>query len=355
VKIKGKQAKPVMPTLWQVGSKFYIVREVNGRKRQLYLRGINAQASAVQMVAECDVAVVNNCYDAFAAKFRARKSISLQKAFDEWLKTSLQVSGNRPKVICTKTRLMKGFVSGCKKTHLSAVERADVERYVQSRNAQVSPTTAGDELTKLRTFFRFCISREWIEKNPALNVQGPKKSARTKDYVHVVGRAELELLKFKRPVYYYICYALWHTGLRIEELYRVRLEDIHECILHVRCDEERTKNAQGREVDLCQEAREMLRKCALSTLPHPETVRKVLRTACKRAKIAKITPHQFRHSRASIWHAEGLPKKNISVLLGHSGTDITENYIHPLPREMLNDAARRNTKPAKKSKKMRRL
>ena len=312
----------------------------------MFLRGINTKASALQMLAECDVAVVNNCYDAFAAKFKARKSISLQKAFDAWLETSLQVSGNRPKVLCTKRRLMKGFVSGCGKTHLSAVDRADVERYVERRNAQVSPTTAGDELTKLRTFFRFCIAREWIDKNPALNVQGPKKSKRTKDYVHVVGRNELELLQFKRPVYRYICHALWHTGLRIEELYRVRLEDIHDSILHVRCDEERTKNAQGREVDICQEGRGALRRCALSTLPHPETVRKVLRTACKRAKIAKITPHQLRHSRASIWHAEGLPKKNISVLLGHSGTDITEHYLHPLPRNMLNDTATGNQKTA---------
>ncbi len=333
MKIRGKKAEAIIPTLWELGGKFYIIREVNGRKRQLYLRGITMQQSAMQMAAECDIAVVNNTFEAFAGKFQARKSMSVAQAFSLWIQASEEVNKNKAKVIATKKRLAANFLAQVSSSHLSAIDRSAVEKYVSSRNVQVSPTTAGDELTKMRTFFRFCVSKGWISSNPAEGIQGPKKSARTKDYVHVITRSELDRLSFRRPVYRNICLALWHTGLRIEELYRVRLQDIHESILHVRCDEERTKNARGREVEISPEAREALRKVSLSDLPHTETVRKVLKRACKRAGLSSFTPHQFRHSRASLWLAQGLPKKNISALLGHSSTDVTESYLHPVAKE----------------------
>jgi site-specific recombinase XerD len=343
MRIKGKEATPIIPTLYKMGDNFYIVRAVNGRKRQLYLRGIHTDDSAKHMVSECDIAVVHNRYEEFAAKFAIRKSISLQGAADEWVRVSKCVTDNRPKVIRAKERLMQKFVDHCSGGHLSAVTQSQVCKYIELRNKCVRPTTAKDDLTKLRTFFRFCVSKEWISKSPAEGVKGPRASARTQDYVHVVDRAELESLTFVRPVYKYIVWSLWYSGLRIEELYRVRLADVHDSVLHVRCDEERTKSAKGRQVDICCAAKEMLRKAAMSDLPHPETVRKVLRTACKRAKVAKITPHQLRHSRASLWYAEGVPKKNISVLLGHSSTEITENYLHPVSKETINAliAARR--------------
>ena len=287
------------------------------------------------MLTEADIAVVNNRFDDFANKFTPRKSMSLDQAVDHWLKASKQVSDNKPKVIAAKRRLLTAFADQCSKAHLGAVERADVERFIRARNKCVSPTTASDELTRLRTFFRYCVAQDWITKNPCENIKGPKKSSSTKDYIHVVSAADLDMLKFKRPVYRHVCLALWHTGLRIEELYRVQLSDIHETMLHVRCDPtQRTKNAKGRQVQIGPKARKSLRTVSVLTLPHPETVRKVLKTACKRAGLAPMTPHQFRHSRASIWYAEGVPKKNISVLLGHSSTEITENYLHPIPKEM---------------------
>lgn len=340
MKIKGKNAETIIPTLYRIKNSYYIIRKVNGRKRQLYLRGIHTDDSAKQMVSACDVACVHNQYEDFAAKFAARKSISLSDAADEWVRVSKAVSDNRPKVVRAKQRLMERFVSYCS-GHLSAVSRAHVEKFVEMRNSEVRPTTVKDELTKLRTFFRFCISKDWIHKSPAEGIKGPKGSKRTRDYIHVVDRAELERLTFPRPVYKYIVWSLWFTGLRIEELYRLRLIDVHESIVHVRCDEERTKNASGREVDICEEAREMLRKTAMSCKPHPETVRKVMRTACKRAGVAKITPHQLRHSRASLWHAQGVPTKNVSVLLGHSSTEITENYLHPITKETIDAIASR--------------
>lgn len=342
MKIKGRYAQCVMPTLFQAGNKFYIIRKVAGRKRQLYLRGINTVESAKHMVTECDIACVHQAYEEFAAKFQPQRSVTLAAAAELWVKQSKEVSDNRDKVVRAKQRLMFSFCDFLGHKHLSAVQQADVERFIALRNEQVRPTTVKDELVKLRTFFRFCIKQKLVSSNPAEHVVGPKGSQRTQDYVHVVMRSDIEQLNL-RPVYRNIVYALWLTGLRIEELYRVRLQDIHESILHVRCDEERTKNAKGREVDICSEAREALRKVALSQLPHPETVRKQLRKACKAVNVEKITPHQLRHSRASIWYAQGLPKKNISCLLGHSSSDITERYLHPIRREELkNVAIRRN-------------
>ncbi len=37
-----------------------------------------------------------------------------------------------------------------------------------------SPLTASKKLERLRAFFRFCVESEWVEKNPATTIKGPK-------------------------------------------------------------------------------------------------------------------------------------------------------------------------------------
>lgn len=40
----------------------------------------------------------------------------------------------------------------------------------------LAPSTAGKKLERLRSFFKFCVDRGWIEKNPAKSLRPPKES-----------------------------------------------------------------------------------------------------------------------------------------------------------------------------------
>jgi site-specific recombinase XerD len=41
-----------------------------------------------------------------------------------------------------------------------------------------SPNSSLKQLENLRSFFNFCVDREWIEKNPAMKMKGPKRTDR---------------------------------------------------------------------------------------------------------------------------------------------------------------------------------
>lgn len=72
----------------------------------------------------------------------------------------------------TKLRLPSDFCTSSGVRAIGDVTVDLLERYRQSRNIAV--VTWKVELQALRTFFRFCQDRGWIERNPAKQVRAPK-------------------------------------------------------------------------------------------------------------------------------------------------------------------------------------
>jgi integrase len=63
----------------------------------------------------------------------------------------------------------------------------------------------------------------------------------------------------------------------------------------------------------------------------PDNYRHQVSEVAKAAKIGHIGTHTLRRSAGSFLFAKGVPMKNISALLGHSSTRITEElYVHLL-------------------------
>jgi integrase len=56
--------------------------------------------------------------------------------------------------------------------------------------------------------------------------------------------------------------------------------------------------------------------------------------ACQAAGIPRYSPHDLRHRRASIWHREGVPMREIAARVGHARTSLTmDTYSHVLLSE----------------------
>jgi integrase len=61
----------------------------------------------------------------------------------------------------------------------------------------------------------------------------------------------------------------------------------------------------------------------------PQAFYDAVKAAAARIRRPDLTPHGLRHSAASFLYNEGVPTKDISVYLGHSSSQVTENvYVH---------------------------
>lgn len=70
-----------------------------------------------------------------------------------------------------------------------------------------------------------------------------------------------------------------------------------------------------------------------------KSIRTAFEAACKRAKLAEVTPHVLRHT-AAVWMAEaGINMAKIAQYLGHSDSRITERVYARFAPEHLQDAA----------------
>jgi integrase/recombinase XerD len=143
---------------------------------------------------------------------------------------------------------------------------------------------------------------------------------------------------------------LYGTGLRREELSRLKLTDIdsQRMVIHVR----QGKGNRDREVTLSPRLLEVLRgywrwrKPKIYLFPSHQRKRKeqpisaktvyhAVREAARHAGIKKkVTPHLLRHSWATHLLERGTDLKTIQVLLGHVDLESTTIYLHLSQRHL---------------------
>src|SRR5262249_29674989 len=143
---------------------------------------------------------------------------------------------------------------------------------------------------------------------------------------------------------------LYGTGLRREELSRLKLTDIdrQRMVVHVR----QGKGNRDREVTLSPRLLEVLRaywrwrKPKIYLFPSHQRKRKeqpisaktvyhAVREAARLAGIKKkVTPHLLRHSWATHLLERGTDLKTIQVLLGHADLESTTIYLHLSQRHL---------------------
>ena len=147
-----------------------------------------------------------------------------------------------------------------------------------------------------------------------------------------------------------ILMTLYGTGLRREELCRLKLTDIdsQRMVIHVR----QGKGNRDREVTLSPRLLEVLReywkwrKPKIFLFPSQQrkrqekpidskTVYHAVREAARRADIKKkVAPHLLRHSWATHLLERGTDLKTIQVLLGHVDLESTTIYLHLSQRHL---------------------
>jgi integrase/recombinase XerD len=207
----------------------------------------------------------------------------------------------------------------------------------------IKESTVQRERRLLHALFERAVENEIIDKNPWTAIEKVADTPRSERILTEpdettliatlrdpqgnagnVGRAEPE--RYVRFVTFML-----ETGLRIDELLNDKFKDEGDHITVV------GKGSKRREVPLTKKARKALDEQVKADgrvwWQTPARFRDVLASACERAGITHISPHDLRHTFGHRYLVKGGDIYTLSKILGHASIDVTAKHYAYLSRE----------------------
>lgn len=200
------------------------------------------------------------------------------------------------------------------------------------------PSTAGKQLERVRSFFRFCVERGWIEKNPAQSLRPPKEiSIEVKPF----SKDELEKIFWAIPLFplkgiygegnrarikAFVSVLRW-TGLRIRDVVQLRRAMASDGYLTLRTQKngKPVKLPLHGEIDLPVNGEYFF----WSGEGNPKScVGDWQRTLRRLGELAgvHIHAHRFRHTFAAELLSKGVPVSEVAAILGNSPRIVEKHY-----------------------------
>lgn len=210
-------------------------------------------------------------------------------------------------------------------------------------------TSVNTALSAVRSFFRFALLRKLVEKDPAHQLEGPKKS---KPLPQFVREGEMDNLldrmewgeNYKEVRARTILLLLYETGIRVSELTGLDDADVDFAAGQLKVTGKRNKQRVvpfGEELAAAIRQYVQLRNeqvsgqsAALLQTEKGERMRRAQVYTIVRNKLSMTTtlkkrsPHVLRHSFATAMLNNGAGLESVKKLLGHQSLETTEIYTH---------------------------
>jgi integrase len=232
---------------------------------------------------------------------------------------------------------------------LAALTRRQIQDWVDGMIGDgCAPSTVSTTLAPLRNLYARAMERDEVTVNPTIGVRLPAVRGRRE---RIATPEECEKLLEALPEEDRVIWAtMMYAGLRRGEVQALRIGDVNGTI-----DVERSwdpvkgpvapKSRQGkRRVPVAENLRKYLdahktkwsEGLIFGNTPDeaftPQTLVERAKAAWKEAGLDPITPHECRHTFASLMIAAGVNAKALSVYMGHSTVSFTmDRYGHLMP------------------------
>ena len=217
---------------------------------------------------------------------------------------------------------------------------------------ELGPRTLQKEIERVRCFFRFCHEGDFIERNPAILLKGPKNIKvvpklpfTPEEMADILAAAEKldlingvhgDMLPWTNDDLITMILVMRYSGLRISDAAMLSADRLDGTRLFLYTQ----KTGEHVYVPLPPFVMIRLRSMKLRhgkyffTGPYSikmETVadmwrRKIGRTMTEAGIVGQHHPHRFRHTFAVELLKDGTPLEDIAILLGHSSVKITERH-----------------------------
>jgi integrase len=217
----------------------------------------------------------------------------------------------------------------------------DIEAFKSRRSQECSNAGVNRDLACLRTFFNWCITQGYVDKNP---FRGIKMLREPVGNMRIVSPEEEELYlpQAGQPLHD-VAVLMLNTGMRPMEVYSLHSRNCHND--YVQVIEGKTAFAR-RTIPLNGPALEVIgrRRNGSWLFPgrfggHINQVRQH-ETLVERLKLEDLRLYDLRHTFGSRMAMAGVDLATLKELMGHSDIRITMRYIHPTPEHKKNAIAK---------------
>ncbi len=219
----------------------------------------------------------------------------------------------------------------------------------------ISSRSIQRKLITLRSFFKFLLQENIIQRNPLLRIQPPKSASRLPSYIEIKDMKKLDRIadspNFASLRDQLIVQMLYHTGMRLSELKNLKSSNINLTKLELKVLGKRNKE---RIIPITSELKEIITTYlnAKQELPLANTefllilnngkpvyekfiYRTVTSTLSLITTAEKKSPHILRHTYATHLLNNGANINAIKELLGHSSLAATQIYTHNNIEELI--------------------
>jgi site-specific recombinase XerD len=218
------------------------------------------------------------------------------------------------------------------------ISTSDIRQYLAS-NKEWMISTVDRKLSVIKTFFGWLVKEEMLLRDPSAKINAPKKPKRLPKSLTV---EELEIVRDSCATLREraLIEVMYSTGCRLTEVANMMIDDINpqEMSIHVI-----GKGNKERVVYLSVKAMFQLKKylnnrkdncgCLFVSKRSPaskmtgRSIERIVEKIKERANLAKnLTPHVFRHTKATLMMESGADLADVQQILGHENPSTTLIY-----------------------------